>query len=369
VFDIADNLLTGVLTTGALLTAFSMVEAAQKPVSVKELAGWPKIDAHAHLMSLRAEDKTALFEALERWNTLWLTVCTRTKDSVHLNSQIELAAALHAARPDRVAWITSFDLEGWGRPGWDSLAVQGIVRDAARGAVGVKAWKDIGMVLRDPDGRFVLLDDPRFEPVFSCVESLGLTLLIHTAEPRSCWLPLESMPSPNDRNYYENHPQYHAFLHPEIPDYWTLIEARDRLLARHPKLRVVGCHLASLEFDLDEVALRLERHPNLAVDLAERVYYLQMQDRRKAHDFMMKYQDRILYGTDLTVDSAGEPPLEIGTTLTRMDSVYSNDLRYFATDERMTDWKVEGEFQGLALPDSVLRKIFFENAKKWLLGL
>lgn len=365
----ANSLLISVLTTGALLAAFSMVEAAQKSVRLEELAGWPKIDAHTHLMSMRAMDGPAPFETLQRWNTLWLTVCTRTKDSAHLSGQIELAAALHAGNPERVAWITSFDWAGCDKPGWDSLAVRGIVRDAARGAVGVKVWKDIGMVLRDPDGRFVLLDDPRFEPVFSCVESLGLTLVIHTAEPRSCWLPLESMPSQNDRSYYESHPQYHAFLHPEIPDYWTLIEARDRLLARYPGLRVVGCHLASLEFDLDEVALRLERYPNLAVDLAERVYYLQMQDRRKVLDFMLKYRDRILYGTDLTVDSAGEPPRDIGATLVRMDAVYSADLRYFATDERMTDWKVEDEFQGLALPDSVLRKIFFENAKKWYPGL
>jgi len=362
--------LWGVLLALAALTAAGAVlSPAQAQAGARELAAWPKIDAHTHVMSIRPEDEAAWLADLERWNIKWLTICTAVADSGHLRTQLETAARLHAAHPERLAWVTTFPLYEWNGPGWQEEALAAVRDGFERGAVGVKVWKDIGMLLRDPDGSYVQIDDPRFGPLFDYIEKQNRTLVAHIAEPRSCWLPLDRMLSPNDRDYYEKHPQYHAFLHPEMPDYWTIIEARDRMLAAHPHLRVVGCHLASLEFDVDEVAARLERYPNLAVDLAERVYYLQLQDRNKVRDFVLKYQDRILYGTDLVVDSAGDQPLDLAASLTRTDSVYAQDIRYFATAETLTDWKVPGQFQGLALPDSVLKKIFCDNAKAWFPGI
>ncbi|MCE5271489.1 amidohydrolase [bacterium] len=357
------------LALAALTAAGAVLSPAQAQSGSQEPAAWPKVDAHAHVMSIRPQDEAAWLADLERWNIKWLTICTAVDDSQHLRRQVETAARLHAAHPERLAWVTTFPLYEWGRPGWQEKALAALRDGFERGAVGVKVWKDIGMLLRDPDGGYVQIDDPRFGPLLDYIESQGRTLVAHIAEPRSCWLPLDKMLSPNDSDYYGQHPQYHAFLHPEMPDYWTIIAARDRMLAAHPRLRVVGCHLASLEFDVDEVAARLERYPNLAVDLAERVYYLQLQDRKKVRDFVLKYQDRILYGTDLVVDSAGDPTRPLAASLARTDSVYAQDIRYFATDGLLTDWKVPGQFQGLALPDSVLKKLFCDNAKTWFPGI
>ena len=102
-----------------------------------------------------------------------------------------------------------------------------------------------------------------------------------------------------DRRYFAAHPEYHGLLHPEIPNYEAQVAARDRMLERHPTLRVVGCHLGSLEYDVDELAKRLDKYPNLAVDLSARIVHLQIQPRDKVRAFLVKYQDRLLYGTDV----------------------------------------------------------------------
>ena len=121
-----------------------------------------------------------------------------------------------------------------------------------QGAVGVKIWKNIGMSLRDPDGRYVMLDDPRFAPVFSRLERDHIVLLGHQAEPLNCWLPFDQMTVRADRDYFREHPQYYMYQHPEMPSHDAILAARDRMLKAHPALRFDAVHLASLEWDVDE---------------------------------------------------------------------------------------------------------------------
>jgi predicted TIM-barrel fold metal-dependent hydrolase len=209
-----------------------------------------------------------------------------------------------------------------------------------------------------------MIDDERFDPVFDHIAASGKTLVSHIGEPRNCWLPLEEMTVKSDRAYFEKHPQYHSYLHPEIPHYLKQIESRDNVLARHPDLRVIGCHLGSLEYDVDEVAKRLDRFPNFAVDLAQRVCHFQVQDRQKVRDFCVKYQDRILYGTDL---GAGFTYMQtdIHGTVEKINATYDRDYLYFVTGEEMEAPEVNGAFNGLELPAEVLRKMFHDNMFKW----
>lgn len=366
-----NNCLTLLITGSfvALAVAITSPAAAEEVMTATELAAMPKVDSHAHIMSLEGEDEETFFRALRERKIAWLMPCTRGTDEERLNAQIELAARLHTAYPGLFHWATSFSLENWGEPDWAAAAVAGLERDFARGALGVKVWKDVGMVLRDPNDAFVMIDDSRFDPVFRFVMEQDRTLVLHIGEPRSCWLPLDRMTSPNDRKYYEEHPEYHAFLHQQIPNYWEHIAARDRVLERFPHLRVVGCHLGSLEFDVDEVAARLDRFPNFAVDLAARVYYLQMQNREKVRAFLIKYQDRVLYGTDLVVGVFKGRSPAVAESVAGLDETYPADYRYFAGNERMTDWRVPDPFRGLGLPSCVLKKIFHDNAMKWFPGM
>jgi predicted TIM-barrel fold metal-dependent hydrolase len=341
-------------------------------MTVDQVMKMPKIDAHAHLGALDPEHLNAFVAFLERYNFRWLNVCVGGMNWTRLQKQIESAQAQHRAHPERIAWATSFNLTNWGAADWAKTATGTIADGFKGGAVAVKVWKDVGMVLKDPDGRYVMIDDPRMDPVLDAVANSGRTLVAHIGEPRNCWLPLDKMTTESDRGYFAAHPEYHGLLHPEVPDYARQIAARDRMLERHPKLRVVGCHLGSLEYDVDELAKRLDRYPNLAVDLAARLVHLQIQPRDKVRAFLLKYQDRILYGTDLEFGrGTGAEAADPAKALERLAADYVSDATWLATDQDVAVDRARAGFtsRGVALPGKVLRKLYYENARKWYPGL
>jgi predicted TIM-barrel fold metal-dependent hydrolase len=146
------------------------------------------------------------------------------------------------------------------------------------------------------------------------------------------------------------------------PSKEAILAARDRILARYPSLRVVGCHLGSDEDDLGRLARRLDAFPNFAVDTAARIRYFARGNRDRAREFLTRYQDRILYATDFGLRDAS-PEDGAKSLLGR----HSRDWEFFSGDAMM---EYEGRpTRGLALPDAVLRKVFRENARRWLPGL
>jgi predicted TIM-barrel fold metal-dependent hydrolase len=213
-----------------------------------------------------------------------------------------------------------------------------------------------------------MIDNPKFDSIINFISQNKITLIGHLGEPKNCWQPLEKMDVLNNKNYYKEHPQYHMYLHPEYPSYEQHIAARDRMLAKHPSLTFVGAHLGSLEWSVDELAARLDKFPNMAVDMAARIPHFQVQsvtDWQKVHDFFIKYQDRLIYATDMAID-AKRTPAEVKK---RARETWLRDWKYFTSDETMTVPSVEGAFKGLKLPRAVVDKIYRENAKKWLPGV
>jgi predicted TIM-barrel fold metal-dependent hydrolase len=141
------------------------------------------------------------------------------------------------------------------------------------------------------------------------------------------------------------------------------------MLTKHPNLRFVGAHLGSLEWNVDELAKRLDKFPNMAVDMAARISHLQFQsveNWQKVHDFMIKYQDRLIYATDHGVDAKSKNFEELNKSLhqTRL-----RDWEFFATNNEMTVSSFNGSFKGLKLPKEVMDKIYHSNAEKWFPGI
>jgi predicted TIM-barrel fold metal-dependent hydrolase len=231
----------------------------------------------------------------------------------------------------------------------------------ADGAVAVKIWKNIGMELKGPGGRYVMPDDPAFQSIYRTIAAENKTLVAHVAEPSSCW----QTPNPQspDYDYYKENPEWYMYLHPERPRKEVILAARDHLLAENPKLRVVGAHLGSMETDVDEIAKRFDRYPNFAVDTAARMEYLMIQPRGKVRNFLIKYQDRVLYGTDLEFLN-NEPTAE---ALKDWQETYARDWKFLATDETL-QYKGQ-QIQGLNLPEPVLRRIYHDNAVRWIPGI
>jgi predicted TIM-barrel fold metal-dependent hydrolase len=321
-----------------------------------------KIDSHAHI-----DTEQGFFEDQAiKDNFRLLTLNVDHTDGAAVTEQHEIALNSIKKYPGTVYYAATFyfDTTGFGTDSWSNKAISQLENNIAGGAVSVKLWKNIGMKERDKNGKFIMIDDPALDPVINYIISRNLPITGHLGEPRNCWLPFDEMTVRGDSSYFAEHPQYHMFLHPEYPTYEDQINARDHLMTKHPDLIFVGCHLGSLEWNVDELAKRLDKFPNMAVDMAARICHLQFQsakDRKKVRDFCIKYKDRLLYGTDLSDERSGSVKEQVN----KIHETWTEDWRYFTTNDKMTSRSFSGEFKGLHLPGEVVKKIYSENAIKW----
>jgi predicted TIM-barrel fold metal-dependent hydrolase len=328
-----------------------------------------KFDAHVHA---NTGDHDFL-DVARRDHFELLSINVDYPDFPALPEQARVAHALQAADPERFHFATTFSMRGFGTGSWTRDTEQAIDAELDRGAVAVKIWKNVGMVEKDASGRLIMIDDPRFDGLMAHLETRAVPLIAHQGEPKNCWLPLEEMTTDNDRSYFREHPEYHLYLHPEQPRYEDLMAARDRFVAHHPRLSFVGAHMASLEWSVDALAQFLDGHANATVDLAARMTQVQYQsrtDRAKVRRFFIRYQDRLLYGTDLTenpvtdADRAQNPPIVPGDFPREADAFWRSDWAYLATAAVQHVEAIHADVAGLALPRSVIDKIYYTNARR-----
>lgn len=352
----------------ATVVAASEVRA-EKPYVAADFARVKKVDAHVHANT----DDHVFLDVAAKDGFEVVSINVDYPDFPTLEQQATVAHKLLAAAPRRFHFATTFSMKGFGEVGWTVGTVRHIDSEIQRGAVAVKVWKNIGMVERDRQGGLIMLDDPQFDGVIRHLEQRGIPLIAHQAEPKNCWLPLEAMTTDNDRSYFRDHPEYHMYLHPDQPSYELLIAARDRFVARHPKLKFIGAHLGSLEWSVDELATFLDTYQNTTVDLAARMTQVQYQsntDYEKVRRFFIKYQDRLMYGSDLTESPADattraqNPPTNEAEFAIEADAFWRSDWMYLATSGTQRVDAINSTVRGLALPRRVIAKIYFTNARR-----
>lgn len=322
----------------------------------------PKIDAHMHIDS----DDDVFEDAAASDNFILITLNVDHSDSAAVADQFRYATRSAAKHPGKVFYGATFpfDTAGWGTDAWAQKVISQLDRYLSEGAIGVKVWKNIGMSVRDRNGKFIMIDDPGLDKVFAYIKGRNLTVNGHIGEPRNCWLPLDQMTVTGDKSYFAENPKYHMFLHPEYPSYEDQINARDNLVKKNPDMTFVGSHLGSLEWNVDSLAARLDRFPNMAVDVSARTCHLQYQsakDRDRVRNFMIKYQDRLLYGTDVTYHGSSDTE----SFKKEMHETWLTDWKYYATKDELTVPQFNGKFQGLQLPKEVVDKLYYTNAVKW----
>lgn len=319
------------------------------------------IDAHLHFVG----DHPDAIALLEEFDLKMFNITVAHKDKPWREREVVHYRRLAREMPDRFAWCTSFDPPSTSNenPEYTNRVIEGLERDFADGAIACKVWKNVGMECQDEEGRYIMPDDPVLEPICKYLEDKGVTLLMHIAEPLACWQPLD-WDSPH-QGYYKKNPQWHMFGRDDVPSHAQLMAARDRIIERHPNLRVVGAHLASLEYDLNEIASRFAKYDNFAVDTSARLMDLANHRREDVREFFFTYSDRILFGTDIV---ARESHSQMGDHLRkeRYQNFYHNyrtQRAYFGTAEPV---ELRNEkYTGLDLPDDVLRAFFIDNARLW----
>jgi predicted TIM-barrel fold metal-dependent hydrolase len=328
--------------------------------ALQSLAALDPIDVHAHVFKTDPAFQ-AFLERLHLTLVDILVVDDTDSDRKQLAPQVKDAFALVNYSHGHVALCTTFDPYKFNDPSFATDAIQQLDRNFDRGAVAVKIWKNIGMEIKNSNGKFILPDDPKFAPIYQEIARRGKTLMSHVAEPDVAWGP----PDPRDPSwsYYKENPQWYLGDKPEYPAKKAILAARDHILENNPTLRMVGVHLGSMEKDLDGIAQHFDRYPNFAVDMAARMEYLMAAPPDRVRAFLIKYQDRILYGTDLDL----LPTANVQETLQEWRSRYVRDWTFLATDQTIE--RHGRKSQGLNLPETVLRKIYRTNALHWIRDL
>jgi predicted TIM-barrel fold metal-dependent hydrolase len=315
-------------------------------------AKYPAIDFHGHPSGLlnSAEGLTRLGAAMDSLN-LRVMVAANNISGDALKQAITLIQASPAMK-DRVRVLTGIDFRGVG-PGWAEKAVARLEADVAAGAVGVgEIGKGLGLSTQRADGTRLRIDDPALDPVWEACARLKLPVFIHTADPEQFWHPMD----------YTNERWLELALFPgrryppeRFPTFEELMTERDNLLRRHPKTTFVIAHMGWQANDLGRLGKLLDALPNVYTEVGAVLYDIGRQPRA-AHDFFVKYQDRILFGKDSFQPE--EYPYYWRVFETR-DDYFDYYRPYHAF------WKL----YGIDLPDAVLKKVYFGNALRITSGL
>lgn len=335
----------------------------QSGYTVADFARVKKFDSHVHV---NVSDP-AFVDAAKADGFELLSINVDYPAFPSLADQAAVAHTFHDADPAHFHVATTFSMAGFGKPDWAAATNAHLDEEFGRGAVAVKIWKNVGMVEKDAAGNYISLDDPGLDPVIAHIASAKKVLINHQGEPRNCWLAMDQMTSNNDRAYFSEHPEYYMYVHPDQPRYEDLMAVRDRFVTRHPELKFVGAHFASLEWSVDEAAKFLDAHPNASIELAARISQIQYQSVRdydKVRNFFIEYQDRIMYGTDLTLN----PGEDTASFRQVAHNYWLSDWTYLATPETQHVADISGDPKGLALPKSVIDKIYYANARREYFG-
>jgi Amidohydrolase len=317
--------------------------AAFSEAELKEFLSVEPIDVHTHLLKSHPEFNAMLKRLHVHVLNIFVGDPTSgaTQESFAILKQDSWQAVESSA--GRAQLSTTFNPFDWNRADFPRIATESINKDFGRGAAGVTIWSNGFTRLKDSSGNFVSADDPRLEPVYKDLLAHNKTFIAHLGGPEEAWAP-ESAAAANGAGS-------------------AVLVARDRVIAQNPHLRVVGAHLGSTKEDLDQLAQRLDRFPNFAVDTSGRVPYLMGLPPEKAIDFLTKYQDQILYGSDLSFRST-EHMEDLRKT---WEERYASEWRFFATDATFT---YQGhQVHGLNLHRPILRKLYHDNAAHWIPGI
>jgi predicted TIM-barrel fold metal-dependent hydrolase len=249
-----------------------------------------------------------------------------------------------------------------------------LARAKALGAGCLKIPKALGLYVPDPrkPNALLAIDDPILDPIWRAAGIHKLPVFIHTADPKAFFEPM----GPSNERMAELgvHPGW-SFADAKFPRRQMLLDARNRVIARHPNTRFIGVHFANNPEDPASVSRLLDRLPNLYVDIAARLPELGRHPTAAVRRLFTRHQDRILFGTDLGFSQGGIMLGSVGNERPRLVDIflfYAIHFRWFETRDRKMqhptpiqgDWLIDA----IGLPRTVLRKIYYKNALKLLWG-
>ncbi|MBI1982693.1 MAG: amidohydrolase [Acidobacteria bacterium] len=316
-------------------------------------ARYPVVDVHNHVNDARSAGRghvaaEKILEVMDMCNIRKIVILTGRWGEQLQRVVDEMAKPF----PDRFAVFTQLDWTNLDDADFGQQMARQIDDAVARGARGLKITKELGLRVRYKAGKLLTVDDPRLDPIWAECGRLGIPVAIHVSDPEAFFLPFDA----SNERYEElvENPDW-SFYGPQFPSKEAILEARDRVFARHPNTTFIALHVATWPENLDYVSNLLDHCPNVVVEFGARQAELGRQPGR-ARRFFLEYQDRILFGTDAAVQ----------------EELYRNYFRWLETaDEYFDYWGApdQGRWKiyGIDLPDDVLEKVYNRNAERVLI--
>ena len=345
------------------LDEFRPTSELKTPVHFVTRAKFPCVNVHTHPFKLSDAELDEMVAAMDAAN---IAV------SVSLDGRAGPRFAEHLQRlnerhPDRFVVFVRMDYVGEGdeddaatwdvqRPDFGVRMADRLTAAVRQGASGLKLLKDLGLSIRDRDGKLIPPDDPRFDPVWQRAGELQIPVLWHCADPVAFFRETSEKNERWEELY--RHPEW-SFHGGDFPSHQELIDARLSVIARHPETRFICAHMADIPEDLAQLSRQLDEHPNMNVEMAARISELGRQPYT-ARKFFLKHPDRILFGTD------GVPPLSELDPHWRFLETWDE---YFPYEDNPFPPQGLWNIYGIGLPDDVLKKVYHENAARLIPGV
>jgi predicted TIM-barrel fold metal-dependent hydrolase len=333
-----------------LLRDFKPKSMLHTKVTQVPRARFPVIDVHNHVNDARSSAREQIPPAevlriMDAANIHQIVILTGAWGE-RLQSVVDRMVKPY---PDRFRVFTQIDWSKIDDPDFSRKMVEQLDDAVERGARGLKVLKKLGLGVRDKTGKLVAVDDPRLDPIWEECGRLGIPVSIHVSDPEAFFLPVDGS---NERYEELIHNPDWSFYGSQFPTKQAILDARDRMFARHPHTTFTALHVGNWPENLDYVSALLDRLPNVMVEFGAREAELGRQPRR-ARKFFLDYQDRIMFGTDMTPS----------------EGLYRNYFRWLETDDEYFDYwghpeQGRWEIYGLGLPDEVLKKVYHLNAQR-----
>lgn len=329
-------------------------------------AKFPVVDVHIHPKFRLRHSAERLDDFVKLMDAQNIAVCVSLDGGLGDDFE-EHKKFLWTKYRDRFVIFANIDWRGQGkqddpstwdchRPDFARRMVAALTEVKKQGASGLKVFKRLGLDYRNPDGSLVAVDDPRWNPIWEACGRLDLPVLIHTADPKAFFLPIDEK---NERwEELKRHPDW-SFHGGDFPTYDELVQQFIKVVAQHPQTIFIGAHVASAAEDLGSVSGWLGKYPNLYVDIAARIAELGRQPYTSRR-FFTKYAGRILFATD-----GPRVPERLGYHW-RFLETYDE---YFPYAENPFPPQGFWNIYGVGLPEDVLRKVYYQNAERLIPGV
>ena len=304
-------------------------------------AKYPFVDVHNHQFDMPVKNLAKLVAEMDSMNMGFMINLSGFR-GLYLRKSLE---NIRENAPNRFGLFLNIDFEAIDDADFKETQTALIDSAAAAGVMGLKVYKSLGLTSKDSKGNRIAINDPRLDPIWEACGNNKMPVLIHSGEPVSFWEPKDKF---NER-WLELRQKPRRYRDPvSNPSFEEVLAEQHDIFKKHPNTTFINAHLGWMGNDLDRLGTHLDTYPNVITEIGAVLAELGRQPKR-ARRFFIDYQDRILFGKD---------SYKVSEYNTYFRVLETNDEYFDYYRKRHAHWKM----YGLALPDTVLQKLYYKNA-------